>query len=118
MPGLSIHTVDVSRGIVATGLEVGVDQVAADGTRLRLAGGRIGGTGVLDAPALSQPLEAGVYEATFHVGAYFRDAAIALPPIPFLDVVVYRFGIADPRQHYHLPFKFTPWGYSCFRGGA
>jgi tripartite-type tricarboxylate transporter receptor subunit TctC len=37
---------------------------------------------------------------------------------PFLDVVSYRFGIADPKQHYHLPFKCTPWGYSCFRGGA
>ncbi|TAK88502.1 MAG: hypothetical protein EPO20_02705 [Betaproteobacteria bacterium] len=30
----------------------------------------------------------------------------------------YRFGIADPDQHYHLPFKCAPWGYSCFRGGA
>ena len=27
-------------------------------------------------------------------------------------------GIADPEQHYHLPFKLTPWGFSCFRGGA
>ena len=42
----------------------------------------------------------------------------ALPAVPFLDVVTYRFGIADPQQHYHLPFKCTPWGYSCFRGGA
>jgi 5-hydroxyisourate hydrolase len=33
-------------------------------------------------------------------------------------VVHFRFGISDPRQHYHLPFKCTPWGYSCFRGGA
>jgi 5-hydroxyisourate hydrolase len=38
--------------------------------------------------------------------------------VPFLDVVTYRFGIADPQAHYHLPFKCTPWGYSCFRGGA
>jgi 5-hydroxyisourate hydrolase len=41
-----------------------------------------------------------------------------LPEVPFLDEVSYRFGIADPRQHYHLPMKLTPWGYSCFRGGA
>jgi 5-hydroxyisourate hydrolase len=41
-----------------------------------------------------------------------------LPSPPFLDVVTYRFGISDPEQHYHLPFKCTPWGYSCFRGGA
>jgi tripartite-type tricarboxylate transporter receptor subunit TctC len=28
---------------------------------------------------------------------------------------------ADPdgyTQHYHLRFKCTPWGYSCFRGGG
>jgi 5-hydroxyisourate hydrolase len=43
---------------------------------------------------------------------------VALPAVPFLDVVTYRFGISDPAQHYHLPFKCTPWGYSCFRGGA
>jgi 5-hydroxyisourate hydrolase len=43
---------------------------------------------------------------------------VPLPPTPFLDVVTYRFGISDPEQHYHLPFKCTPWGYSCFRGGA
>ena len=42
----------------------------------------------------------------------------ALPYVPFLDVVSYRFGIADPEQHYHLPMKVTPWGFSCFRGGA
>jgi 5-hydroxyisourate hydrolase len=33
-------------------------------------------------------------------------------------VVCYDFGIDQPEQHYHLPFKCTPWGYSCFRGGA
>jgi 5-hydroxyisourate hydrolase len=33
-------------------------------------------------------------------------------------MVAYQFGIDDPQQHYHLPFKCTPWGYSCFRGGA
>jgi 5-hydroxyisourate hydrolase len=31
---------------------------------------------------------------------------------------VFRFGIDDPESHYHLPMKVTPWGYSCFRGGA
>ena len=31
---------------------------------------------------------------------------------------IYRFGIADLAQHYHLPLKMTPWGFSLFRGGA
>ena len=45
-------------------------------------------------------------------------AGFALPAVPFLDVATFRFGIADADQHYHMPFKLTPWGYSCFRGGA
>jgi len=60
----------------------------------------------------------GPYEAVFRVGDYYRDARAALPAVPFLDIVIFRFGIADPQQHYHLPFKCTPWGYSCFRDGA
>jgi 5-hydroxyisourate hydrolase len=54
----------------------------------------------------------------FKVGAYYRAAHVSIPDVPFLDAVTYDFGIADPGQHYHLPFKCTPWGYSCFRGGA
>ena len=60
----------------------------------------------------------GSYEAVFHVADWYRSRAWRCPQVPFLDVVTYRFGISDPEQHYHLPFKCTPWGYSCFRGGA
>jgi len=31
---------------------------------------------------------------------------------------VFRFGIDRVEEHFHLPFKFTPWGFSLFRGGA
>jgi 5-hydroxyisourate hydrolase len=54
----------------------------------------------------------------FHVADYYRKTGVRLPPHPFLHVVSYDFGIDQPEQHYHLPFKCTPWGYSCFRGGA
>jgi len=116
MPGLSIHVVDVSRGVVAAGMRVEV--VALTPSLRPVAEGRIGPGGLLDAPALAGPLPAGEYEARFHVADYYRAAGVALPAVPFLTVVAYRFGIADPAQHYHLPFKCTPWGYSCFRGGA
>ena len=114
MPGVSIHVVDVSRGLVARGMRVTLSattppRVIADGT--------ISAQGLLGVPALAARFEAGMYEAAFHVGAYYADAGIG-PEIPCLDVVTYRFGIADPEQHIHLPFKCTPWGYSCFRGGA
>jgi len=117
MPGLSIHIVDVSRGVVATGMRVDVFVLSGDVRRL-LARGAISAKGTLDEPALATVLPAGAYEAVFHVADYYRDAKVALPAVPFLDVVTYRFGIADPQAHYHLPFKCTPWGYSCFRGGA
>jgi 5-hydroxyisourate hydrolase len=118
MPGLSIHVVDVSRGVVAEGMAVEVAFVPKGGSRRVLAAGMISAKGTLDHQALAATLEAGCYQAMFHVGAYYRAASVAIPEVPFLDVVTYDFGIADPRQHYHLPFKCTPWGYSCFRGGA
>ena len=117
MPGLSIHVVDVSRGVVAAGMRVAVFAVGAGGRRT-LALGVVSANGTLDDAALKGVLAAGVYEAELHVGAYYRGVGIALPPVPFLDVVTYRFGTSDPQAHYHLPFKCTPWGYSCFRGGA
>ena len=114
MPGISIHVVDVARGVVAQGMQV---EVFATAPRRLVAAGQINASGVLDDPALAATLEAGYYEVVFHVAAFFRGVA-PLPDVPFLDQVSYRFGIADPRQHYHLPMKLTPWGYSCFRGGA
>jgi 5-hydroxyisourate hydrolase len=118
MPGLSIHVVDVSRGVVATGMGVNVHRINPDGSRVLIAAGTLSSTGVLADPALAEHLEPGAYEASFAVADYYRAAGVAIPAVPFLDVVDYRFGIADSRAHYHLPFKCTPWGYSCFRGGA
>ena len=54
----------------------------------------------------------------FWVGDFYRNQGHTGPQPGFLERVVYRFHIADPAQHYHLPFKFTAWGYSLFRGGA
>ncbi len=117
MPGMSIHVVDVSRGILAVGMGIVVHQAGPNGRR-EIARGTISAKGTLDHPALDATLAAAVYEVEFKVGDYYRGERVALPAIPFLDVVTFRFGIADPTQHYHLPFKVTPWGYSCFRGGA
>ena len=110
VPGISIHVVDVSRGVVATGMRVALSHE---------------GKSIADAKTSSQGLveiegraKAGFYDAVFYVGAWYREQGVPLPAVPFLEVVTYRFGVSDPEQHYHLPFKCTPWGYSCFRGGA
>ncbi len=118
MPGLSIHVVDVARGAVAQGLVVCVDRLDGE-RRITIAKASVALSGsVEELASLANRFSAGVYEATFFVGDYHRQRGDALPSPPFLDVVPYRFGIADARQHYHLPFKLTAWGFSCFRGGA
>jgi 5-hydroxyisourate hydrolase len=117
MPGISIHVVDVSRGIVATGMRVEL-RANGDGRFDLLLDGEIDSNGQLMHPDLSKTFAAGRYRAVFHVGDYYRGCGVATAAIPFLDVVNFDFGIADPEQHFHLPFKCTPWGYSCFRGGA
>ena len=110
MPGLSIHVIDVSRGVVAAGMKV---EVVFKGKTV--LAGATSAKGLLEE---GRTLEPGAYEAVFHVAEWYRKQSVTLPAVPFLDVVTFRFGIADPQQHYHLPFKCTPWGYSCFRGGA
>ena len=80
-----------------------------------IAGGKTSDKGTL---GVDQRVAAGFYEAVFHVADWYRAQRVDLPEVPFLEVVTYRFGVSHPDQHYHLPFKCTPWGYSCFRGGA
>lgn len=119
MPGISIHVVDVSRGIVAAGMLVELFAVHDQQQPRLIASATISKTGVLASPELDRSFEPGYYEALFHIADFYRRNGSSPPPaIPFLDVVSYRFGIADPEAHYHLPMKCTPWGYSCFRGGA
>jgi len=113
VPGVSIHVVDVSRGIVAAGMRV---EFLRDGSVI--AAGNVSSKGLLEAEVLNEKFPPANYEARFHVAAWYRAQGVALPAVPFLDVAIYRFGISDPAQHFHLPFKCTPWGYSCFRGGA
>ena len=113
MPGVSIHVVDVSRGVVAAGMQV---EFLRDGALL--VKGVVSAKGLLEDKALEGKFPVATYEARFHVGAWYREQGVALPAVPFLDIVSYPFGISDPEQHFHLPFKCTPWSYSCYRGGA
>jgi 5-hydroxyisourate hydrolase len=119
--GLSIHCVDVASGRVAAGLRVTLHRLDAAGEPEgdALAEGLIGANGLLQHPALmSEAITAGGYEVRFAVGVFYRSQGAPLPSPAFLETVPYRFHIADVAQHYHLPFKFTAWGFSLFRGGA
>ena len=118
--GISIHCVDVARGHVAVGLRVALRRLEG-GVPVGpwLCEGVVGDNGLLQHPVLmSEAITVGGYEAVFEVGAFYRaSGGDALAP-GFLERVPYHFHIADVAQHHHLPFKFTPWGFSLFRGGA
>jgi 5-hydroxyisourate hydrolase len=118
MPGISIHVVDVSRGLLCDGMDVALYALDSISGQRLIVQGRIGRSGLLEDPGLNETFAEGRYRAVFQIGKFYKDARVELPLTPFLDVVSFDFGIDDPQQHYHLPMKVTPWGYSCFRGGA
>ncbi|MBD1852602.1 hydroxyisourate hydrolase [Leptolyngbya sp. FACHB-711] len=117
--GISVHVVDVTRGLPAAGMKVEIFQL---GVPAPIASGILSSQGTLDHPiahgkAQGEKVEPGIYKAVFHVGAFYRQLGYPLPDRPFLDVVPFRFGIDAIEQHYHLPLKVSPWGFSLFRGG-
>jgi 5-hydroxyisourate hydrolase len=118
MQAVSIHVVDVAYGLVAVGMQVDIFRHDG-GSVVEVVSGRVGHNGLVDGIEGRESLfDVGVYEIRLHVGDYYRSRGVALPDPAFMDVQVFRFGIADTSQHYHLPVKLTPWGLSCFRGGA
>ena len=111
--GISVHGVDITRGRPAEGMRVEIYAVREK--RELLAEGLLAADGSLGHP-IAHSAAAGVYEVLFHVGDYFRSIGTPTSHPPFLSVVPFRFTIANPAQHYHLPLKITPWGFSLFRG--
>lgn len=115
--GISIHAVDDADGIPANGLAVRLWYLGA--SRSEVASGSCGPDGLLQhAVAKGDGVRGGLYEVEFDVGAYYRRRGKELPDPSFLETAVFRFGIDRVEEHFHLPFKFTPWGFSLFRGGA
>jgi 5-hydroxyisourate hydrolase len=80
--------------------------------RRLIAKGALAQSGALEHPVSRERLSPGAYEVLFHAGDFFAAAGVSQTNPPFLDVVPFRFQITDPDQHYHLPMKITPWGFS------
>ncbi len=115
--GISIHAVDVSRGVPARGLAVRLSRI--EPTPQNIAAGCCSANGHFEHPVTSgSGVERGLYEVEFDVAKFYRDSGLDLPDPAFVEVAVFRFGIDRVTEHFHLPFKFTPWGFSLFRGGA
>jgi 5-hydroxyisourate hydrolase len=114
MPGISLHAVDIARGRPAEGMAVQLYALGPE--RHLIAEGFLAAKGALDHPSVHDTLPQGAYEAVFQVGAFYRETGFAVPQPSFLDDVVFRFTLSDPSQHYHLPLKFSPYGFSVWRG--
>jgi 5-hydroxyisourate hydrolase len=109
--GISIHAVDVASGRPAQGLRVEIWCI--EPASMRIAEGRLGANGQLDHPVVGgSGIVAGEYEVRFHLGEFFASGADA----GFLTIAPFRFKIEEVDEHFHLPMKFTRWGYSLFRG--
>jgi 5-hydroxyisourate hydrolase len=112
MGRLTTHVLDAANGRPASGVAVELYRVGNDA---RVASGVTNTEGRVDAPLLEgDALTAGTYELRFHAGDYFRRSG-AHVPVPFLDVVPVRFGVAD-GQTYHVPLILSPFGYTTYRG--
>jgi 5-hydroxyisourate hydrolase len=106
-PGLSIHVVDVTRDAVADGMRVEVYFLGEHAAKL--CSGAVNAAGRVDEPILaSDVIVPGEYEVQFHVGEFYRRRGHRLAPIPFLDTVPFRFGIADNASECQLSMEVSP----------
>ena len=113
MKPISVHVVDIANGVVARGMRVQIVSLDDDATVLA---GTVGNNGLVEDLENPDHIAPGHFELRLHVGQYYRDRGAALPTPAFMDVQVFRFGLSEETQHYHLPVKLSPWGMSLFRG--
>ena len=116
MGRLTTHVLDTATGRPAAGIRVELHRI--DGRERQPVSEAVTNIdGRCDGPILEgDAFTAGVYELTFHAGAYFDALGLDLPEPKFLDTVPIRFGIADTGQHYHVPLLISPFACSTYRG--
>jgi len=115
--GLSTHVLDTMHGTPAGGMKVALyttrnGQAALVKSFVLNQDGRNPDGLLYD----SASLQAGTYRLVFDVAGYFKAQGVVLPEPPFLDQVTLDFGVADTRQHYHVPLLVSLWSYSTYRG--
>ena len=115
MTKLTTHVLDVYSGKPGKGIKVEIYNIK-NGKREKLNSLILNNDGRTDKPLIEgSTFQEGQYEIVFFVGDYFKKITES-PNIPFLDDVVIRFGISNPKEHYHVPLLVSPWSYSTYRG--
>ena len=114
MTKLTTHCLDTFSGKPAKGIKVEVYSIS--GKREKLNSTILNDNGRSDKPLIEGTVfKEGQYELIFFVGDYFKNIT-TLSKIPFLNEVVIRFGVSNPKEHYHVPLLVSPWSYSTYRG--
>ena len=112
---LTTHVLDTARGCPASGLQIRLSRIEADGHH-QITIMTTNQDGRTDSPIL--PKGACIpahYELVFEAGNYFRSLGHD-DDLLFLDDIPVRFAIDDAEQHYHVPLLLSPFGYSTYRG--
>lgn len=116
MGKLTSHVLDTAQGKPAAGLELELYYLVGE-ARQQLKTVITNADGRTDQPLLEgDVMTQGTFELVFHVGPYFASQDLTLPDPPFLGEVPVRFGLADPKAHYHVPLLVSPYSYSTYRG--
>jgi len=114
MTKLTTHCLDTFSGKPAKGVKVDVYSVSSK--REKLNSIVLNNNGRSEKPLVEGVnFKEGQYELVFFVGDYFKKIT-NLPATPFLNEIVIKFGVSNPKENYHVPLLVTPWSYSTYRG--
>ena len=114
MTKLTTHCLDTFSGKPAKGIKVDIYTVSEKKEKINST--ILNNNGRSDKALLEgSNFKEGEYELVFFVGDYFKNIP-NLPKIPFLNEVIIRFGVSNPKEHYHVPLLVSPWSYSTYRG--
>jgi len=114
MTKLTTHCLDTFSGKPAKGIKVDIYTVSDKKEKINST--ILNNNGRSDKALLEgSNFKEGEYELVFFVGDYFKNIP-NLPKIPFLNEVIIRFGVSNPKEHYHVPLLVSPWSYSTYRG--
>ena len=115
MTKLTTHVLDIYSGKPGKGIKVDLYHIQ-NSKREKLNTVILNNDGRSDKPLVEgSSFKEGQYEIIFFVGDYFKNIT-ETPKTPFLNDVVIRFGISNPKEHYHVPLLVSPWSYSTYRG--
>ena len=107
---LQVHALDATIGKPAEGIVIDLFNVSSE-PALKIGQATTKADGLADLIS-GGSVKVGRYELRVSVAGYFRKRGVVVGNPPFLDVVPIRLYLGDPEGRYHVPFVFTPWGYT------